>query len=121
MVNLSSCKIKRITLPNVRIELTAFRFLVEYLDYETNALPTELTGRHATLVNDVNSIINSIVTHVLFVKSQRSINGMINEEVRSKNEIFKKSLRSNIIFYSSLLLPSIVKHCSLSLTTKLLP
>ena len=32
-------------LPNVRIELTAFRFLGVCLDYETNALPTELTGR----------------------------------------------------------------------------
>ena len=35
---------KKTTVPNVRIELTAFRFLVYFLDYETNALPTELTG-----------------------------------------------------------------------------
>ena len=36
-------------MPNVRIELTAFRLLfmepsAHDLDYETNALPTELTG-----------------------------------------------------------------------------
>ena len=45
----SACQIKSNEshakkLPNVRIELTAFRLLFDNLDYETNALPTELTG-----------------------------------------------------------------------------
>jgi hypothetical protein len=35
-------------LPPVRIELTAFSWLFEFLDYETDALPTELKGPPVT-------------------------------------------------------------------------